>query len=212
MIAVSSIRPFEGNPEYARNQWLAWESWQSAFASIVYFSSPEPALRSPKTLFVDWEPFPRIIDLAEFLASQSDWGCIINADIVVAKSFRLIEKRLKIKQGSAAASWRYEFDPARGLDSARRVENDNGLDFFAAVPEVWRKVYENVDPDLRLGAQFWDTWTLSFFNLVAAHGFYDLTPHKLIFHPKHEGRKYGPGMDHRKVSILHWPTMPSVTV
>lgn len=213
VIAVSSIRPFSASAEHKRNQIEAWRTWQAAFTSIVYFSKPEPEIQNLKTAFCIWEPFPRLMDLAKFLASQTDWGCIINADIRVGRRFPLIIERLKKKRGAlAASSWRYEIEPTDpNWESNGRVV-DHGLDFFCATPRVWGMVYEAADPRLRLGAQFWDTWTLSFFNTVASSGFYGLTQHRLIFHPKHGDRKYGPGPDHRDIPIHACPLMPYITV
>lgn len=180
----------------------------------MFFSEdePDPVMQSRKTAWLKWEAFPCILDLAKFLASQTEWGCIINADIVVHPRMKELESRLVKKRAMAASSWRFQFEPGdpNYLSNGRQV--DNGLDFFAATPLVWRMVYNQAHPDLRLGACVWDTWMLSFFNQVAAHGFYDLTPHRVIFHPRHDGRKYGQGPDHTKIEIKCGPVMPYVTV
>ena len=210
MIAVSSLRNFEDRSHpYSRNQINAHASWTEVFDCIVYFNSQEqPEMRNNKTRFLPSEDFPRIVDLCEFCGSQNEWCCILNADIVVTKTMKRIESALKTKHAWAASSWRHEFDPNVGIDPCERV--DNGLDFFAAIPSIWSKIYHDVNPELRLGSITWDSWMLGWFAIHAQSGFYDITPSKCIRHPKHEHRAYGPVPP--PVHFHGWPVMSAVTI
>lgn len=209
MIFVSSCRPFDKDPtgEYSRNQLAAKASWERYAKSIVYFNDPQKQLKSPKTWFIDSEPYPKILDLLEFCIVQKEWCAILNADIVIGPKFPNVEARLNQRGATCAASWRYNFDPALGIDSG--VHNDNGLDFFAATPEVWRIAYEICQEELRLGSGYWDGWMLSTFVTFANSGFWDISPSKVIYHPNHQGRIHGPHFDVTKIRIYSWPVMPS---
>ena len=208
MIAVSSFRPFaDASSEYGRNQIRAFESWKKAFHTIVYFNDPQPELDSDKTVFIPSEPFPKIYELARFCSGQSDWCAIINADIVVGPRFPVLERKLKNSpRAMSASSWRYEFDPAEGIETGKVV--DCGLDFFCATPGVWDQASNLLHPGLRLGCQSWDTQMLSFLSTFTVAGFYDLTPGRVIFHPRHGGRLYGPCVDPRDIRIWGTPIMP----
>lgn len=212
MIALSSFRPFtDPQSEYGRNQIAAHESWEKAFDLIVYFNEPLRYLEGSTTLFVPHEDFPRIVELAEFAAAQSDWVALLNADIVIGDRFRLIERKLKRSRNACSAvSSRYEFDPGEGMERARVV--DNGLDFFAATPAIWRQASLLLHPRVRLGAQSWDTQALSFFATYAIAGFYDLTPARVVFHPKHGGRNYGPCVPPNQIRVWAAPVMPIATI
>ncbi len=211
MIAVSSFRPWtDPDGEYAVNQTAAFKSWKQHFETIVYLNDPQLELVSEKTVFMNSEPFPRIVDLAEVCVHHSGWSAIINADIVIGPNFPLAYSKLKSKKGCAAASWRYEFDPAFGITDARVV--DNGLDFFAATQEIWQLVYLKCPEELRLGSQCWDTWMLSFFATFAMHGFFDITPSRVVHHPKHGSRCYGPPVDPSTIRIWSVPIMPNARI
>lgn len=208
MIAVSSFRPFtDPQSEYGRNQIAAHRSWQSAFNSIVYFNEFNPLLACPKTFFIEAEPFPLIRVLADFAANQLEWSAIINADIVIGNRWPVYERKLmRSLNACSAISYRYEFDPVRGLESGEVV--DNGLDFFCANPAIWRQASTLIHPDLRIGCQSWDTQMLSFFCTYALHGFYDMTPARQVFHPKHDGRAYGPCVPPDQIPVWSVPVMP----
>lgn len=217
MLIISSFRPFDQDPtgEYVRNQLAAKASWESMADAIVYFNEPEPRLASAKTRFISSDPFPRIMDITEVCAMQPGWTAIVNSDIVLGPKFPIVEQRLKLKQATCAASWRWEFDPARGIESAakERIPHDNGIDFFAATQPVWKKVYEAVDERLRIGCTFWDTWLMSFFTTFEVSHFWDISPARVIFHPRHDGRKYGPGPeDHNQIKIYSWPVFPDAKI
>lgn len=195
------------HPEYDSNQLRAKESWNRYAQSIVYFNDPQPQLASPKTWFIDSEPYPRIKDILEFCIEQDDWCAILNADIVLGPKFPAVEAKLKAKNATCASSWRFNFDPARGIESG--VHNDNGIDFFAATPEVWGMAYELCQEELRLGSGYWDGWMLSVFGTFSPLGFYNITPSKVIYHPNHGNRVHGPHFDITKIKIHQWPVMPT---
>jgi hypothetical protein len=208
MILVSSVRPMECGGEYARNQLAAWRSWQGVASAVVYFNDPQPELQSSITRYIPSEAYPRILDLVEFCAEQSDWGAILNADIWLSDRLRILEKSLKARKASCASSWRHQFDPAVGVNPCERV--DNGLDFFAASPEFWRVVYDKVPETLRLGAQRWDSWMLAFFGMYGVKGFYDLTPSKCVRHPLHGSRCYGDAGP--EIHFHGWPVMSGASL
>jgi hypothetical protein len=205
VIFVSSARvTSDPSDEYFKNQSLATKSWRMVASAIVYFGPSQEYLESPITRFLPSEPFPKILDLVEFCAEQSDWSAILNSDIVLTSRLLTLEKSLKARKASCASSWRHQFDPAVGIDPCERV--DNGLDFFAASPEFWKVVYQDCPETLRLGAQRWDSWMLAYFGMKGIAGFYDLTPSKCVRHPLHFGRIYGdagPDVDF----MGGWPTM-----
>lgn len=216
MIFVSTARPFTKDPtqEYARNQLAAKASWEQVATAIVYFGDPEPRLASPITRFIPSEPFPFLVDLVNFCADQTDeWCVILNADIWIAPNFKRVGEKLKSKRALAASSWRWNFDPAVGVEPCERT--DNGLDFFAAAPGAWEMLFQAMKApspqgaadsptQLRLGTQQWDSWCLGAFNKLFANiGFYDITNTKCVRHPIHQGRVYGPPIP--TVHFLAWP-------
>jgi len=212
MIAVSSFRPFDCDEtgEYQINQVAAFRTWQRVFSKIVYFNAFEPQLDSPKTIFIPSERYPRILDLVEMCASQTEWCCILNSDIVIGPGFPLVEAKLKARHATCASSWRYNFDPAVGIHSG--VHDDNGLDFFAAVPMVWSHVYEMIDERLCISAGGWDQFMLSHFCTFFQTSFWDITPTKVILHPRHSGRVHGPRVLMDTVQTYNWPTMTSAKI
>lgn len=198
------------HPEYDRNQLAAKASWEPLAEAIIYFNDPQWQLASWKTKFYPSESHPRILDMVAVAAEQPGWTALINADIVLGNKFPLVIQKLQNKKATAAASWRLEFDPARGIGSAapERLPHDNGLDIFLATQKTWHKVALAVDERLRHGSTYWDSWMLSFFATFECASYYDFTPSKVVFHPKHEGRAYGPGpSDHNSVKIWSWPVM-----
>lgn len=206
MIAISSLRPITHEPtEHNANQGAAWASWQQVFSAIFYFNPNEASLASDKTRFLHWEPFPRILDLARVAYGCDDWCVLLNADIIVPVHFSLAEEALKKNGAICASSWRFEFDPNIGIHPSRVT--DNGLDFFAATPEMWGRVASACPKQLRIGTQWFDTWLLAFFSTVGGDRFYDLTPSRVVLHPKHGGRQYGPGFNHRDIQVVGRPIM-----
>lgn len=187
MIALSSLKPWsDPTEEHARNQMAAQCSW-SVFKEVFLF-----------------EDFPSIKFLSNFASQQNDWCAILNADIVISERLATVEKKLK-QRFTAATSYRYEFIPEAGFLHANLSPTDNGLDFFCAKPDVWRRVAEKCPDDLRLGCQMWDTWLLSFFATFECETYADITPARVVFHPKHGNRKYGPTP--KVPELWSWPVM-----
>lgn len=74
-------------------------------------------------------------------------------------------------------------------DNVKPKVRDNGLDFFAACPQVWRDAELCIPLEYRMGHIMWDTWMLGFFNFKYRRGCRDLTQAQVIYHPRHGGRK-----------------------
>jgi hypothetical protein len=203
------------SPEYDRNQLAAKASWEPLAEAIVYFNDPQPQLASAKTLFVPAEQHPKILDMVALCAAQPGWSALINSDIVLGHRFSVVEGKLKNKNCTAACSWRFEFDPARGIESAskERVAHDNGLDVFCATQAVWKKVAYAVPEILRFGSAFWDSWMLSFFATFECASYADFSPAHVVFHPNHGSRQWGPGPpDHNLVKIWAWPVQSPLKI
>lgn len=207
MILISSIRPFASDPDgtYQRNQLAAKASWDRVASRIIYFNVKEPALDSAKTVWIPSEDYPTILSLVELAAQQTEWTALINADIVLGANLPLVEAKLKARKAKCASSWRWNFDPAIGIQSG--VHNDWGGDFFAAVPAVWQKAYEMIDDRLTIASGGWDQWTLSFFCTFYPADFWNLTNSRVIFHPIHHGRVHGPRVELDLVQTYQWPQM-----
>lgn len=183
MIAVSSFKPFSKSSEIAENQMKAKESWERVFSKIIYLCDrPEPELASGKTEFVTGHNFPIIRALVDVCASQRDWACIINADIVVSFRLKLVEMELKRKKAMSAISKRFQIPENEVVDY--------GLDWFAAIPALWAKIANRIPGVFRIGHPIWDTWMLAAFGTIGSiDQCYDATPSKIIFHPKHLDRE-----------------------
>jgi hypothetical protein len=204
------MKPMGQSHVHDQNQLRAWQSWQKVATAIVYFGEPQPGIEGPTTRYLPSEDYPRIMDLSEFMAEQGEWCALLNADIYISPHFKNVEAKLKGRKALAASSWRHEFDPAVGVDPCQRV--DNGLDFFAAVPDIWARIYQIAEEPMRMGTVQYDSLLLSYFSCYAISGFYDITPSKCVRHPRHgnETRKYGPygGPYHFPV----WPNMSPITI
>lgn len=188
MIAASSPRPFKGCPtDIWDMQVNANHSWRLAFDEIWYWGEPHPDLTDRNVMFMPWEKHPTIHQLAVFLAGQSDWGAILNADILIGPNWPRALNELKRSRVDCAVSRRWEIPADSRLDGAKVT--DFGLDFFAAKPDIWRRVALEVPPELCLGKIMWDTWMLGFFMHASADNCADLTPARVIFHPKHGDRR-----------------------
>ena len=188
MIAVSSFKPFGIHEEIDRNQMFAYEFWKTVFSFIVYFNKPEEQISGANTAFIASAPFPTIQEMAEFCAQQSEWCCIVNADILVMPQFKAVERRLIEKEALCATSRRYQFDPEKGIGHSCTVV-DMGMDIFCAVPELWKDIAKEIPAQFRIGHCLWDTWTLGFFEVKGRGNHYDFTPSKCIYHPIHGHRE-----------------------
>lgn len=189
MIAITSVRNLNRcTPEILSNQLGANESWNRVFDHIIIFGNKDKRIDSGITTFIPGDDWPKIKSMMLFASLLKDWACIINADIVVSPDLFKVEKQLRDKRASCAMSYRYQFDPVNPLVEKKVV--DNGLDIFCAVPQVWKEASRDVPEAFRIGHQQWDTWTIGYFNSHFYTGFFDFTPAKCIYHPKHESRMY----------------------
>lgn len=189
LAAVSSFRPLRDSQEIARNQIVAKHSWEGIFDHIVYFGSYEPRLASPKTTFIETKDFPPLSLMALAATFFTGYACIINSDIVVTDSLYKAIYRARNKGALAFMSRRFEFDPLQRFDARRAEMVDGGLDFFGALPWLWKRFYRAVPEQFRIGHPVWDNWANAFFSHTAREGFYDLTNYRGVFHPRHQNRK-----------------------
>lgn len=188
MTVVSSLRAFRDCREFAINQKRAHESWQKIFSEIIYFGHPEPALSSPKTRFFPCEDFPNIRTLAATASSCPPYSCIVNSDIVLSHHLPMVINQLIRLRAQAAVSRRYEFE-GECPENGKLVHGDWGVDFFWATTQLWRRLSEVIPEHFRIGHTSWDTYTMSFFNTVAHPLVWDITPKRVVFHPKHGSRR-----------------------
>lgn len=189
MIAISSIKPFASSPSVAWNQRCAKASWDNVFSKVIYVGPwIEPELDGhhskdglSTTTWAGQEDFPQISELVALAAHQSEWTCLINADIVVSTNIIYVERELNRLKAQSAISRRWQLPENRVLDM--------GLDWFAATPELWQAIYPHVPKSFRIGHILWDTWMLSAFTGIGdPRRSYDITACRTIFHPKHEDR------------------------
>lgn len=188
MTVVSSFRPFKDSAEVARNQLRAKESWESVFTEIIYFGGLEPALVSPKTMFVDSKEFPTIDLLITAASFARGWVCILNADIVVSTVLGAVVAECIRKNVKAITSKRYQFEPD-DPDMERAKVVDAGYDFFMADAKMWAGAAQHVPSGYRIGHNRWDNWVLGYFNTVCQKRFVDITSRRCVFHPRHGERK-----------------------
>ena len=179
-------------PEIFDNQRVAIATWEQNFEDFQIFWGAEA---------------PSIHDLCEYCSQQPGWSCIINGDIVIGPNWPAVEQALNRARAVCAISKRYELGPERNQATARVV--DNGLDFFAARPEIWAMAAMEVPPHFKLGKIFWDTWMLGFFMHASRGECADLTDCRVIFHPKHGNR----GQQQIEVPPLKYPpTWPALKI
>lgn len=178
MTAISSIKPFKDSAAVAENQRRAKATWDRAFSKVLYVGpESEPQLEGLTTRWIKGDPWPLIADLIAVAAAQPDWSCLINADIRVSFRLRMAEMELRRLEAESAFSFRFQLPECRVVDQ--------GLDFFAARPEVWKTALRHVPKWHRIGHVAWDTWMLAFLSQTRC---YDLTPCCCIYHPRHEDR------------------------
>lgn len=197
MIAISSFRPFKFK-EYAHQQVLAKRTWNHTFKWIYYFGDRETELLKggpQNTFFLPCAGKPTIKEmcrqafkiLSHPQTKNQTWAAIINADIAVRPRLADVVDRVLEQSGAKCAlSKRYEIPVDGNWDNVKI--DGNALDFFVAKKEVWELASRECPEVFRLGHQMWDTWMASFFANNWPNESYDLTPTKLIFHPKHEDR------------------------
>lgn len=197
MLFISSAR-LNAPLEIAQNQCSAFQSWDKVADHIVYLNNPDPILTSHKVTFIFSEDYPAIFRMAALAARyESGFAVILNADIIVGEHLPEITKKLNAKRMKAATSYRWQGDPPAVIDP--------GLDFFMALPEVWADFAEKVPRSLRIGANQWDSWALSYFATYQTEWYSDLTPAKVVFHPEHGSRQRGP--EPEGIQLMSWPVM-----
>lgn len=214
MNAISSHKPFHKSAEVAQNQICAHQSWNIVFSRIIYLGNHEPELASPKTEFLPRDTVPTIREMAELASTLQDWSALVNADIVVDSRLFYVEHKLKAMRAECAMSRRWEFDPATMNFHAATIK-DLGLDFFCASPAIWRRVAVEIPDEFLIGHILFDTWLLSFFMQIAPRYCYDLSPCRLVFHPKHEHRddQSTPADVGRDViARIRWPMLFTIQV
>lgn len=186
MIAVSTFRPHKDSEEYRQNQIRAMTSWVPIFNGIILMGKLEPELATHKTSFTFQEGRPHVRDMVGLLATQSEMGVWINADIVLSNAFVTLEQLMKKAGCVAATSFRFTFDPKNGIWKSFKEPNDWGLDVFVATPEVWQDMYKHMDSRWVKCGQVYDSWMVGFLN--KRHKCGDFTDRKWVFHPRHGGR------------------------
>lgn len=170
------------------NQIRAAVSWFPIFGSVILMGKFEPELATINTYFTGKEGRPHVKDMVGILATQTEMGVWINADIVLAGAFATLERLMKKAECRAATSFRLTFEPGKlnTYASAFREKNDWGLDVFVATPEVWQDMYTHMDPRWVKCGMVYDSWMVGFLN--KRHKCADFTDRKWVFHPRHEGR------------------------
>jgi hypothetical protein len=161
---------------------VAIKSWLEMDNKVVYFNDDEKDFEN--VTFRPCSGKPGIATLANFCGTQTDWCAIVNADIVLGETWPAVEAALRASGAKAAISRRWTLDEAGGMEHAKLT--DQGLDIFAATPEVWRAAARFVPKQFKLGHILWDTWMLSFF--VNTFKTADFTSARVVFHPRHEHR------------------------
>lgn len=204
MIAISSFKPFSKcTNEIKENQIKAFKSWLPVFDRVVYFGEPCDELYSCKTEFISTDVGkPSIKRLSECASQFGGWSSIINSDIIVTPKLKEVERKLNDLNCECAISKRW--------CTRQGSIVDNGLDFFCAVPEVWRKLAIRIPEEFTLGRIAWDQWTLSW--LVSNYGrkCADVSPARICWHPPHSGREdqnWDIPKDDKYLKQFFWPTM-----
>lgn len=148
---------------------------------VVYLGSPCAELSSCLSRFIPCEGKPSIKKMASVASSMGTLSAIVNADIVLAPRTKTLDALFPQANLKCAVSYRMD------LDSGFRV--DFGLDAFFAQPDVWKAVAGSIDPGYAIGRIQWDNFVLGFFVQNYGRRCADLTPMKLLHHPKHESRE-----------------------
>lgn len=214
MIAVSSPRPHAGSPMYAKHQRAALESWLKVFDAVFYYGNEEPELTDSNVRWVplkSGETHPKIGDMMEFLGANSQWGCIINADIIVTEKLTAVVAQMERKSIHAAVSKRWNFDAD---DRSTAKVTDKGLDIFIARPYLWRSLAKMIHSGYRIGHCEWDTWVLGMLMRLTHRKMGDFTQSKCVFHPVHEGqlRPLNPEVPKMDDEIYLYAKMPTVKI
>lgn len=204
MVCVSSFRPFDKcTPAIAANQLRAHQSWIMAFERIIYVGKSCPELSSILSEFVPGEDRPSIQHLCKIAASVGTWAALVNSDIVISPKLKEVESRMNGQGLKCALSQRHDLESGFVIDQ--------GLDFFAGVPEVWKAAAEQIPRDFRISFGQWDNWMLGHFVCGYGRKCADITREKIVYHPKHEDRLgpnwESPAQQHKYVKQHYWPSM-----
>lgn len=198
MIILSSFRPFKEDPEWDRNQMLAYRSWMMFAKRVFLFGNHEPELANGKVSFIPSEQFPTIRFMASIAAQQKNQVvAIVNGDIMLDPRVMKIEQRIRNGGMRCASSRRWHFDPLlpmdKALESASLIDadgrDDRGRDTFIARSDVWKKIADEIPERLRIGHGTWDAWLTDAFRRHWDHQFLDFTGLRIAHHPHHGGRR-----------------------
>lgn len=197
MIVISSMRPFGEDPEWDRNQLLAFRTWMSFAKRVFLFGNQEPQLNNPKVKFVASEQFPCIKTMAKLAGEQKRQVVVIcNGDILLDPRIVKIEQRMRNGTCSCASSRRWHFDAEKlpqSLESASLTNSDGfddrGRDVFVAQDRVWERISRDIPDNLRIGHQHWDGEITDRFREHWNDKFIDFTSLRMVHHPHHGGRR-----------------------
>lgn len=176
-------------PEIILAQKRALASWYPLFDEIVYFGKSESDYleTGPKVIFEPCSGKPSIGKMCQYAAQQQQWACLVNADIIIGSSLPKVMSWLEKNRLKCAVSLRWELEEAANLN--RATIKDNGLDWFAATPDMWALAASEIPPELCMGRIIWDSWMLGFFMARSGGACADITQSKTIFHPRHDDRR-----------------------
>jgi hypothetical protein len=191
------MRPFGEDPEWDRNQLLAFRTWMSFAKKVILFGKTEPQLENPHVEFWPTEQFPRIKDMARVAGDQARQVVVIcNGDILLNPQIMKVEQRIRNGVCLCASSRRWHFKPEElpdALESAtlntQEGLDDRGRDVFVAPARVWKQVESEVSPLLRIGHQHWDGELTRIFRSKWGDKFLDFTSLRMVHHPIHGGRR-----------------------
>lgn len=200
MVLISSFRPFPRcTPAIAENQIRAFRSWLTVAERIVYVGDSCEELSSCLTEFVPFRGKPPIRILARIATQFPEWSALVNADIVLSPKTRHIESVMNQTNLMCATSYRVD------LQTGYRI--DMGLDAFFAKQEVWSGVASRIPDGFKIGQGQWDNWLLGYFVQNYGRRCADLTPIKLLAHPRHEDRDNPNWQVPQDKYLKHcWPT------
>lgn len=203
MIAISSFKPFSKcTDEIAQNQVKAFKSWLPVFERIIFFGERCSELDSCKTEFVPCDSKPSIRRMAELASRFQGWVAILNSDIITNSKLREVERKLNDLHCECAISKRW--------CTKQGTIIDNGLDFFCAVPEVWKRLASRIPEEFTLGRIAWDQYVLGFFCKNYGRKCADLSPAKICWHPPHGGREdqnWDIPVEDKLLKTFFWPTI-----
>jgi len=197
MIVISSMRPFGEDPEWDRNQLLAFRTWMMFASRVILFGQKEPTLNNAKVHFIESEQFPKIKDMAQVAGEQKHRVVTIcNGDILLDPHIIKIEQQMKDGRCRCASSRRWHFDADKlpqSLEESSLADangrDDRGRDVFIAQARVWQVIAEEIPETLRIGHQQWDGEITDRFRQHWNHKFVDFTALRMVHHPHHGGRR-----------------------